>query len=192
MIAQAVPATAWEWFKINATIGATSFGSGGRALLYQNEVVERRRWMSEEEFHEILSLTQILPGPNLASLAVYLGYRLIGLPGSVLGLMALALPGALLLVLASTLLGQAETPLAPFFRGVSISSIALFLVLIRKSANGLFQSADAAAPVAFGKKTARFALAAAVPAALFLKLPVPLILASGAGAGLLIEFMSWR
>ena len=67
----------------------------------QRELVERRRWLSREQFLEDWAVAQILPGPNVANLAVLLGDRYLGLRGAVAAQAGLFLfPFLLLLTLA--------------------------------------------------------------------------------------------
>ena len=72
------------WFQI----GLLSFGGGLSGWIYQ-EVVVRRRWMSEEEFLSGLALCQVMPGINVTNLAVYIGQRLRGALGSCVSLVGL-------------------------------------------------------------------------------------------------------
>ena len=65
-------------------------------MLYEEAVVQRRGWLSAAEFEEVLTIAQLLPGPNLVNLAAYLGYRLVGPVLAVLGVLCLCLPGALM------------------------------------------------------------------------------------------------
>jgi chromate transporter len=72
-------------------IGLTSFGGGLSAWIYR-EVVDRRRWLSEDEFLAGLTLAQILPGPNVINVSIYIGQRLRGTIGSLTTVFALLLP----------------------------------------------------------------------------------------------------
>jgi chromate transporter len=72
-------------------VGITSFGGGLSAWIYR-EVVDRRRWLTEPEFLAGLTLAQILPGPNVINVSIYIGQRLRGSAGSVIAAMALLLP----------------------------------------------------------------------------------------------------
>lgn len=74
-----------------ARIGLTSFGGGLSAWIYR-EVVDRRHWLSEDEFLAGLTVAQILPGPNVINIAIYIGQRLRGAAGSVIAAIALLLP----------------------------------------------------------------------------------------------------
>ena len=74
-----------------ARIGLTSFGGGLSAWIYR-EVVDRRGWLTEDEFLAGLTLCQILPGPNVINIAIYIGQKLRGTAGSVVAALALLLP----------------------------------------------------------------------------------------------------
>jgi chromate transporter len=81
-------------------------GFGGVLAVAQRELVERRRWLSREEFVEMLAVAQVLPGPNVVNLALMFGDRYFGLRGAFVALAGmLAVP--LVIVLALTT-GYAE------------------------------------------------------------------------------------
>ncbi|MDQ6639762.1 MAG: chromate transporter [Pseudomonadota bacterium] len=67
-------------------------GFGGVLAVAQRELVERKGWLSREEFVEMLALSQVLPGPNVVNLALMFGDRFFGLRG------ALAAVGGMLVV----------------------------------------------------------------------------------------------
>jgi chromate transporter len=182
------PPTLKNWIWINLKIGALSFGSGGRALLYEQAVVTEKGWLGEDEFREIFTVTQILPGPNLMNLSSYLGFRLCGPLGGLLGLLFLAIPGSLLLVSTYALLNLANPAWNAFFRGVSIGSIILFFHLIEKNIQGLKQSEVGNIPATKAKRILR-GLVAALSTGLFL-VGGPFLpkLALGALLGLVLEF----
>ena len=83
-------------------IGLTSVGGGRSAYLYE-VLVERRAWLTLEEFLPGLAMCQLLPGPTIANLSVFLGNGLRGLPGAALGLLAVLLPGAVAILALSAL-----------------------------------------------------------------------------------------
>ena len=58
-------------------------GFGGVLAVAQRELVERKRWLTREQFVEMLALSQVLPGPNIVNLALMLGDRFFGLRGAV-------------------------------------------------------------------------------------------------------------
>ena len=85
--------------------GLVSLG-GGRSAYFYDSVVARRQWVSTDEFVQDLTLSQIMPGPTFANLAVALGLRLAGWWGAAWALVSVVLPGAaVLLLLAALYLG---------------------------------------------------------------------------------------
>jgi chromate transporter len=79
-------------------IALASFG-GGLSAWAQRVLVERRRWLDEDEFLSALTLCRLLPGPNQVNMAVYVGARFRGVRG------ALAAVGGLVIVPTAILLG---------------------------------------------------------------------------------------
>jgi chromate transporter len=57
-------------------------GFGGVLAVAQRELVERKRWLTRDQFVEILALSQVLPGPNVVNLALIYGDRFFGLRGA--------------------------------------------------------------------------------------------------------------
>ena len=77
-------------------------GFGGVLAVAQRELVERQRWLSREQFLELLSVGQVLPGPNVVNMSMMIGHRFFGLSGALAGLAGmLALPLLIVLLLAS-------------------------------------------------------------------------------------------
>jgi chromate transporter len=76
-------------------------GFGGVLPVVQREVVERKRWMTQEEFLEDWSVAQIMPGPNVVNLALMIGGRHFGFGGALAALAGLlALPLVIVVALA--------------------------------------------------------------------------------------------
>ncbi|WP_208278120.1 chromate transporter [Massilia oculi] len=76
-------------------------GFGGVLAVIQQQVVERKRWMSNEDFVEEWSVAQIMPGPNVCNLAMMIGTRHFGLAGAMSALAGiLTVPLILVLCLA--------------------------------------------------------------------------------------------
>jgi chromate transporter len=84
---------------------------GGVLAVVQRELVERKRWLTKEEFIEEWAVAQIMPGPNVVNLALMIGGRYFGLRGALTALAGmLAVP--LLVVLALAVL-HASLPMWP-------------------------------------------------------------------------------
>ena len=60
-------------------------GFGGVLAVAQRELVERERWMTPAQFVELLSLGQVLPGPNIVNMALMIGDRFFGWRGAARG-----------------------------------------------------------------------------------------------------------
>ena len=102
-------------------------GFGGVVGVVQRELVDRRQWLTREEFIEEWAVAQIMPGPNVINLSIMLGARYFGLPGAlaaVSGMLALPLVVLLLLVLVH---GQVATHpgVAGALRGMAAVSAGL-------------------------------------------------------------------
>jgi chromate transporter len=78
-------------------------GFGGVMAVVQRELVERKRWLTQEEFIEDWAVAQIMPGPNVVNLSLMIGGRYFGLPGALAALAGL-LAAPLVVVLALAVL----------------------------------------------------------------------------------------
>ena len=77
------------------SIGATSFG--GVVPYLRASLVARRKWLSDKEFVELLSISQSLPGLNATNMAILVGQKLNGALGAIVGVLGICLPGSLLM-----------------------------------------------------------------------------------------------
>jgi chromate transporter len=68
--------------------------------MMEDEVVRRRGWLSREEFLDLLSATNLIPGPNSTELAIHVGHRRAGWPGLLVAGTSFILPAALLTLAA--------------------------------------------------------------------------------------------
>jgi len=95
-----------------AFLTVSSFGFGGGVVWARRIVVERRRWLSEAEFLDIVSLTQFLPGPNIVGIAVCVGAKLRGGAGALAAIAGfLLIPWSAGLMVGVVGLEYAHTPL---------------------------------------------------------------------------------
>lgn len=93
------PASLGELFFSLTSIALQGFG--GVLAVVQREMVERRKWMTPEEFVEDWAVAQIMPGPNVVNLSLMIGDRWFGLRGALVAVAAmLALPLLIVLLLA--------------------------------------------------------------------------------------------
>jgi len=86
-------------------------GFGGVLAVVQRELVEKKRWMTREEFVEDWAVAQVMPGPNVINLALMLGDRHFGLRGALVGMAGmLAVPMLLVLSLGFAYSLVADNP----------------------------------------------------------------------------------
>src|SRR4051794_9506652 len=82
-----------EWGRI----GCVGFGGPpAHIALLRDLCVERRRWISAEEFEHGIAATNLLPGPASTQLAIYCAWRLRGIPGALAGGVSFIVPGLVL------------------------------------------------------------------------------------------------
>ncbi|WP_066265146.1 chromate transporter [Hydrogenophaga palleronii] len=88
-------------------------GFGGVLAVVQRELVEKKRWMTREQFLEDWAVAQIMPGPNVVNLSMMIGGRCFGLPGALAALAGmLAAPMVVVLLLAVLYGNVADNPVA--------------------------------------------------------------------------------
>jgi chromate transporter len=86
-------------------------GFGGVLAVVQRELVDKKRWLTREEFVEDWAVAQILPGPNVVNLSLMIGDRYFGLRGALVALAGmLVLPLLIVLALAAIFAGISDSP----------------------------------------------------------------------------------
>lgn len=114
------------WLKL----GFISFGGpAGQIALMHQELVERRRWISERRYLHALNYCMLLPGPEAIQLAIYISWLLHGIRGAVVAGVLFFLPAfALLALLAGLYLVWGDMPLvAGIFYGIKPAVVAVVL-----------------------------------------------------------------
>ena len=111
-------------------IGATSFG--GVVPYLRNNLVDKRHWVDDKEFVELLSISQTLPGLNATNVAVLLGDRLRGLKGSLAAIIGVCLPGALVMYVVGVMYSVHGDRLivTAMLRGVAAAAVGLILATV--------------------------------------------------------------
>lgn len=125
-----VPPTHLSLFLVFVRIGLTSFGGGISGWLLR-EFVQRRGWLSEEEFLNGLALSQAFPGVNVSNMAIWIGYRLLGTSGALLALLGIIVPPAFVIVgLATIFAGLERFPVTHVaLTGAAAAAIGLSLTM---------------------------------------------------------------
>jgi chromate transporter len=109
-------------------LGATGFGGPIALAGYmQRDLVERRRWVSKEDYMEGLALAQLAPGPLAAQLAIYLGYLRAGTLGaSLVGLAFIGPSFAMVLAISAAYVRFGGLPwMQPAFYGIGAAVVAI-------------------------------------------------------------------
>ena len=83
-------------------LGATAFGGpAAHIAMMEDEVVQRRGWLSREAFLDLLGATNLIPGPNSTEMAIHIGNRKAGWPGFLVAGSCFILPAALLVTVVA-------------------------------------------------------------------------------------------
>jgi len=111
-------------------------GFGGVTPWSRRMLVEERRWLSPEEFTDVLSLCQLLPGPNIVNIAVCVGARFDGARGALAAFAGLmAAPFVIVLILGALYTHYGHLPaVSSAFRGISAAAAGLVVAMGLKMA----------------------------------------------------------
>src|SRR6266481_5888527 len=139
------------WFKL----GCISFGgTAAHITIMQDELVEKKRWISNGSFLHALSHCMMLPGPEAQQLAIYIGWKLHGKRGGIVAGTLFVLPSLFVLLALSVIyvrLGSLPW-IAAMFNGLKPVVIALVIVALqrvaRRALRGPIQGAIAVATFA--------------------------------------------
>jgi chromate transporter len=122
--------TLGEAFKYWLKLGFISFGGpAGQIAMMHQELVEKRRWISEHRFLHALNYCMLLPGPEAIQLAIYIAWLMHGLGGAVVAGVLFFLPAFVLLsALAAVYLNFGDVPaVAGIFYGIKPAVVAVVL-----------------------------------------------------------------
>ena len=93
------PVSFWEAFAYWLKLGFISFGGpAGQISMMHQELVEKRRWISEHRFLHALNYTMVLPGPEAQQLATYIGWLMHGVWGGIAAGVLFVLPSLFILI----------------------------------------------------------------------------------------------
>jgi len=134
-----VPELFWAFLLVGLS------GFGGVLPFVRHMLVDERRWLSTSEFTEVLGLSQLLPGPNVVNIAIYVGARFSGATGALaafLGLMVM--PIVIVLCLGVAYTRYADLPaVANAFRGIASAAAGLVVAMAIKIAWPVLRSVRA-------------------------------------------------
>ena len=98
--------------------------------IIQKEVVEKKRWIEEEDFMDVLAISQSAPGLLAVNISIFLGYRLKGVKGSIVATLGSVLPSFLIILLiAMFFAGYQDNPtVIKIFKGIRPVVVSLIAV----------------------------------------------------------------
>lgn len=134
-----LPPSPAELFIVFLTITLCSVG--GALPWTRRMIVERKRWMTAEEFNEIYALCQFLPGPNIMNLTAAIGTRMRGTTGAVAAWSGFLVPPFCVMLLVSVLYAQFGdlVALRRTLAGIAAAAAGLMIATFAKMAAPLFR-----------------------------------------------------
>ncbi|WP_175935282.1 chromate efflux transporter [Corynebacterium sp. Marseille-P4321] len=169
----------WEVLRIFTRLGLTSFGGPTAHLgFFRDEFVEKRRWMSDKEYADLVALCQFMPGPASSQVGMAIGLKRAGYAGMFAAWLGFTLPSVVLMVAFALGVGQlGDISGAGWLAGLKAAAVAV----VAQAVMGMAKS------IVTGKVRAVVALAAF---AAVLLVPHPLtqvgVIVAGMLAGLLL------
>jgi len=116
----------WTFFKI----GAFTFGGGYAMIpLIQKEVVENKKWITDDDILEIIAIAESTPGPIAINSATFIGYRVCGFWGSFFATLGVVLPSFVIILIISFILNEFQNLKAVqyAFQGIRAGVLALLI-----------------------------------------------------------------
>ena len=133
----------WQVFLSFFKIGAFTFGGGYAMIpLIQNEAVEKRHWVTDEDILEVVAIAESTPGPIAINSATFVGYKAAGILGSVCATLGVVLPSFIIILTLSFVLRQFQEVQAVqyAFQGIRAGVLALLIkalwTMYKKSPKG--------------------------------------------------------
>ncbi|MDY3979751.1 MAG: chromate transporter [Tidjanibacter sp.] len=126
----------WSFLKI----GAFTFGGGFAMIpLIEREMIDRRGWLSKDEFLNQLSLAQSVPGPIALNTAVFVGYKVCGVKGALASVAGVVLPSFVIILLIAVFFTDfRDNPTVDAaFKGMRPAVVALIAAPLINLAKGL-------------------------------------------------------
>jgi chromate transporter len=157
-------------------------GIGGVLPYARHTLVESEAWITDREFTEILSVAQLLPGPNIANVAIILGTRFRGARGAAAALAALFFPPFFVFLVLAILYRQFAD--IAWLKGVFVG--------VATAASGLILGMGVKLAVALPRRAWAGAIAlAAFAAAVVWRIPLPWVVVALAPLGIACAW-KWR
>ena len=115
-----------EVFGVALRLGLTSFGGPVAHLGYfRREYVERRGWLDQHQYADLMALCQALPGPASSQLGIAIGTRRAGVAGGMAAWLGFTLPSATILVLVGLFAAGSDLAAAGWVHGLKLAAVAV-------------------------------------------------------------------
>jgi chromate transporter len=144
MAAVSAPTTLWDIARLFLKLGTTAFGGpAAHIAMLQQEVVERRGWVTQAEFLDHLGASNLIPGPTSTELVIHIGRKRAGWPGLLVAGTCFILPAALMVgILAWAYVRYGKLPaVSALLYGVKPVVIAIILQALWKLGRTAVKSA---------------------------------------------------
>lgn len=168
----------WEAFRYWVKLGFINFGGpAGQIALMHRDLVEGKRWISEERFLHALNFCMLLPGPEAQQLAIYIGWLLHRTAGGIVAGVFFVIPSIFVLLVLSYIYAAYGnlTLVAGALSGVKPIVVAVVVEAVLKIGKR-----------ALKRRRHFFIAAAGFIAIYFLRIPFPIIVVAAGLAGLII------
>ncbi|MFC7322788.1 chromate transporter [Halobacillus campisalis] len=131
----------WNLFLAFFRVGIFGYGGGPSSIpLVHNEVVKKYKWMSDDDFADVLALGNSLPGPIATKMAGYIGYRVSGLLGMINAVLATIIPTIILMILLLTFLNSFRDQ--PWVNGMTQAVVPVVGVMLAVLTYDFFKKAN--------------------------------------------------
>ena len=111
-------------------IGLFTFGGGYAMIaLFENEFVEKKKWLEKDEFLDVAAIAESTPGPIAINAATYIGYNNAGIIGSIIATLGICIPSFIIIYAISLFFDAflSLTLVAYAFKGIQICVVYLIL-----------------------------------------------------------------
>ena len=111
-------------------IGLFTFGGGYAMIaLFENEFVEKKKWLEKDEFLDVAAIAESTPGPIAINAATYIGYKNAGIIGSIIATLGICIPSFIIIYAISLFFDAflSLTLVAYAFKGIQICVVYLIL-----------------------------------------------------------------
>ena len=120
----------WKLFTIFAKIGAFTIGGGvAKIPLIEKEIVQKNKWVDEDDFIDIISIAQSAPGLIAVNVSIFIGHKIAGLKGSIVATLGSILPPFLIILLVASVFTsfRDNQTIQAIFKGIRPAVVSLII-----------------------------------------------------------------